>query len=108
MVSPVNDIALVTLDKEVKRRGLVPVCLPSSPQPVSGKLTVAGWGANTTNTKAHSVTKLQFAELESTSRSRCQAQYDQVLAGTNSRVEVRSSMLCAGGRLEDTCRGDSG
>jgi len=110
LVSPVNDISLVTLDREVRRRGLVPVCLPHPSYPVTltRKLTVAGWGANTTKTKAHSVTQLQFAELETTPVSECQAQYNRVLAGSSSRVEVRSSMLCAGGRNEDTCRGDSG
>ena len=111
-MSPINDIAVVSLDREVRGPGIMTVCLPDPAHPVSltSKLTVAGWGENTTNSKAKSVTKLQFAELETTSVRSCQAQYSRVLQATSARVEVKDSMLCAGGGHgeEDTCRGDSG
>jgi len=111
VVSPVNDIAVVSLDREVSRPGLITICLPDPTYPVSltRKLTVAGWGANSTSTRAQSITQLQFAELETTTARDCQVKYSEVLRGTSAKVEIREeSMLCAGGREEDTCRGDSG
>ena len=110
VLSPVNDIAVVTLDRDLRRPGLVSVCLPnpSSPVSLSNKLTVAGWGTNTTHSKGKSVTKLQFAEVDVTLQRECQRQYSEVLRRSQAKVEIKDSMLCAGGRDQDTCRGDSG
>jgi len=109
-VSPINDIAVVTLDRHIKMPGVVSVCLPDPSHPVSltRKLTVAGWGANNTNTKAKTVTQLQYAQLDTTPVPDCQESYNKALEGNTARVEITDSMLCAGGLTEDTCRGDSG
>ena len=77
-MSPVNDIAVVRLDRHIRLPGLVSVCLPSPAHPVSlsGKLSVAGWGATKTNTKANTkakaVTQLQYTQLDTTPVSACQ------------------------------------
>ena len=65
---------MVTLDRQIKMPGVMSVCLPQPSHPVSlsKKLTVAGWGANTTNTKAKTVTQLQYAELDTTPLPACQ------------------------------------
>ena len=73
-MSPVNDIAVVRLDRHIRLPGLVSVCLPSPAHPVSlsGELTVAGWGATKTKTKAKAVTQLQYTQLDTTPVSACQ------------------------------------
>ena len=65
---------MVRLDRDIRLAGVVPVCLPQAAHPVSltGKLTVAGWGANSTAPQAKAVTQLQYAELDTTPLPACQ------------------------------------
>ena len=65
---------MATLDRDIRLPGVVPVCLPAAAHPVSltGKLTVAGWGANSTAPQAKAVTQLQYAQLNTTSLPACQ------------------------------------
>ena len=79
---------MVSLDRHINIPGVVSVCLPDPTHPVSltRKLTVAGWGANSTNTKAKAVTKLQYAQLDTTPVSDCQVVLAVEFKISNSKV----------------------
>ena len=42
-LTPVHDIAIITLDTVITRLGVYPVCLPSLPR-AGGQALIAGWG----------------------------------------------------------------
>eukprot|EP00092_Neocalanus_flemingeri_P068928 GFUD01084341.1.p1 GENE.GFUD01084341.1~~GFUD01084341.1.p1 ORF type:complete len:431 (+),score=121.84 GFUD01084341.1:180-1472(+) len=105
-LSPVNDIAIVTLDRSIASPRVTTVCLPSAPTSPSKGL-VAGWGSTSQGRGGSPERKLQFAYLDTYSVEECQAKYDKVLAG-RAKVVINQDMLCAGNTKADSCAGDSG
>jgi len=108
---PINDIAIVTLNKDIplgRRSGVNVACLPREEGVIRPNRTavVAGWGTTsqaTRGTKTEAV--LRFAYVKEFSRSVCQAKW-QIKYG--SAVVITDDMLCAGSPESDTCGGDSG
>jgi len=108
IISPIHDIAIVTLDRDITSKKVVEVCLPDSRVNVGKKVRVAGWGTTTRAKNGKSTNKLQYVDLDTYGRSSCQQSYNSLLRSSSSRVEVTDSMICAGNNRGDSCKGDSG
>ena len=109
-LSPLNDIAIITLDRRITRKNIVPICLPKQTKDVSKTGTrgiVAGWG---TIYKGHgesaSVNKLQYTRIPTMSHDKCQKLY--LRQASEDVVDITSDMVCGGSEYTDACRGDSG
>merc|ERR1719430_2741861 len=105
-----NDIAVISLEEEVKQNDFViPVCLPFNDggidylSPEAGEeVDVAGWGA-TTETGRRPANVLQFLEVNVTDSEECKEIYAE-RGGV-----LTESQICAGGQKgKDSCVGDSG
>ena len=107
-ISPLNDIAIITLDRRITRKNIVPICLPKQPKDVSktGSLgAVAGWGT-TSRWGGGGVDKLQFTLIPTKSHEECRELYRK--QAPESMVTITRDMLCGGNEETDACRGDSG
>jgi len=107
-VGPVNDIAVVTLDRTIYSSSVSTICLPrQGPWSSSYQTVVAGWGK--IDGYEDSTSKdLQFAYIRTFSNSECQKKYYQYRANKDSQVDITSNMMCAGDNRTDSCSGDSG
>ncbi|XP_023335380.1 serine protease 30 isoform X3 [Eurytemora carolleeae] len=105
--NPVNDIAIVTLDRDVTvsqgAKSITPVCLPTTTRGVEA--TIAGWGY-TERVRGETVKKLRFADVEEFSQPECSRKYNQNVK--NIRVDITDKFICAGNQTTDSCNGDSG
>ena len=86
---------MVTLDRHINIPGVVSVCLPDPSHPVSltRKLTVAGWGADKSHTKAKAVTQLQYAQLDTTPVADCQVVFSLLHSDWSRNVEDGFSLV---------------
>lgn len=102
-----NDIALLELSQEViYKQHIVPVCLPSKGDNVTGKMaTVTGWGRTQYGVPAPPGL-LQKVDVEVLNSTICQSWMKSV----GRREVIYSNMLCAGYKQggKDSCQGDSG
>jgi len=107
-ISPVNDIAIITLDRIVTSRKVTMICLPSTSRDVTrlkDKPLAAGWGVSRRTRQGKAETKLRFATLDVFRHDQCRQKYIKFLGDG---IEINDSMVCAGSDVTDTCRGDSG
>jgi len=105
-VGVVDDIAIVTLDRDVQEGT---VCLPTEYQSYTNKSAViAGWGRTNQGTYGQSVQKLRYATLKEISIRDCQKKYNSFLAGNRKKANLSQKQLCAGNAETDACAGDSG
>jgi len=107
-VTPINDIAIVSLDKVITSRKVTTICLPSTTRDVTkldDKPIAAGWGLTRRTRRGKSETKLRYAKLEVYGKNECQRKYSEFL---RDGFEINDNMVCAGNDITDTCRGDSG
>ena len=107
-ISPVNDIAIITLDRIVTSRKVTMICLPSTSRDVTrlkDKPLAAGWGVSRRTRQGKAETKLRFATLDVFRHDQCRQKYFKFLGDG---IEINDSMVCAGSDVTDTCRGDSG
>ncbi|GBM31891.1 Clotting factor B, partial [Araneus ventricosus] len=109
-----DDIAILTLTREVNTENFSPICLPPSRNFVNltGEgTTVAGWGATEPGGPL-SESLRQLAGLPVMSNTRCDAELTRRVTGFRNQFNrgVSEGLLCAafleGGK--DTCAGDSG
>ncbi|KAG6440698.1 hypothetical protein O3G_MSEX001385 [Manduca sexta] len=102
-----HDVALLRLDRPVQFSStLNAVCLFSSNENPTSKLTITGWG-RTSNTRDIKSTKLLKADVVVVPSDKCGESY------TNWRKlphGISQEMMCAGDPkgVRDTCQGDSG
>ncbi|KAL9703849.1 hypothetical protein quinque_007367 [Culex quinquefasciatus] len=101
-----NDIALIRLDRDVGFSDYIdPVCLPVEDSVrkmdhTGMKAVAAGWGYTETDQRSNVKLKVTLDVLD---HKKCVDVY------RSSRVALRDTQLCAGGKEgKDTCRGDSG
>ena len=109
-ISPLNDIAIITLDRRITRNNIVPICLPKQPKDVSktgSPGAVAGWGTTSRWGGAGAgVNKLQYTLIPTKNHDECRELYRKL--DPESKVIITSDMLCGGNEKTDACRGDSG
>lgn len=107
-IGPVNDIAVVTLDRTVYSSSVSTICLPRKGSwRNSHQAVVAGWGK--IDGYEETLSKdLQFAYIDTFSTSECQKKYDQYRAFSYEKVVITRNMMCAGDNQTDSCAGDSG
>ncbi|XP_064092189.1 transmembrane protease serine 9-like [Macrobrachium nipponense] len=98
-----NDVAMLTLDKEVRYSSKVrPVCLDRSSNTYEGDMvTVAGWGSMYEGGPQPST--LFNVNLRVWSNDECRTKYGGAAPGG-----IVQSYLCAGQDGKDSCQGDSG
>lgn len=107
-ISPVNDIAIITLDRKITRKRNVPICLPKETKDVSktgSEGIVAGWG-QVFRGRGPSVNKLQYTRIPTKSHKECKELY--LKQAPEDVVHITSDMVCGGNEVTDACRGDSG
>jgi len=101
-----NDIAIVTLDRDVNG---APVCLPTEYRSWSNRSAViVGWGRTSQDTSGPSQSKLRYANLQEYSVHACQRKYDRFLIRNSKKAILTNKQLCAGNEMADACAGDSG
>eukprot|EP00092_Neocalanus_flemingeri_P077522 GFUD01096289.1.p1 GENE.GFUD01096289.1~~GFUD01096289.1.p1 ORF type:complete len:423 (+),score=81.40 GFUD01096289.1:167-1435(+) len=105
-VTPLNDIAIITLDRIVTSPAVFIVCLPNGKQN-SGQAFITGWGKTTKKIFDTSVTELRKAKVDTYTARTCQDKYTNFVKDEEI-VQVNQNMLCAGNQNTDTCEGDSG
>ena len=77
-VTPLNDIALVTLHRAVTSRSATPICLPERTRVFpDGQGVVAGWG-QVTRSKGKASTELLYAEIDVFNATHCTQKYSDV------------------------------
>jgi len=101
-----NDIAIVTLDRDVNG---VTVCLPTEYRSWRNtSAVVVGWGRDTRDTRGSSGSQLRYANLKEYPISVCQRKYDTFLERNSKKAILTNKQLCAGNEKADACAGDSG
>jgi len=107
-VTPLNDIALVTLHRAVTSRSATPICLPERTRVFpDGQGVVAGWG-QVTRSKGKASTELLYAEIDVFNETHCTQKYSDFVNGDTEIFDINDKMICGGNNKADTCRGDSG
>ena len=108
--TPLNDIAIIKLDRKITRKNVVPICLPKQSRDVtkeSSKGVVAGWGLTVNDRRVGApINKLQYTSIPTMDHEKCQELYLRQLH--ESEVDINSDMVCGGNEETDACRGDSG
>ena len=109
-ISPLNDIAIITLDRKITRKNIVPICLPRQTKDISktgSQGIVAGWGTIFKGRgESASVNKLQYTRIPTKGHEECQKLY--LRQAPEDEVDITSDMVCGGSEYTDACRGDSG
>ncbi|XP_045474779.1 phenoloxidase-activating factor 3-like isoform X2 [Harmonia axyridis] len=97
----INDIALIRLSgkADISRVNVRPICLPleGNKNFQHEMFIISGWGSNKTGERSRFLMK---AEVPMLPLSLCQKLY--------ANFNLNSKHLCAGGKEEDSCGGDSG
>jgi len=109
-LTPINDIAIITLDREVTNRNVATICIPKTPRDVSqyrNKAYVAGWGL-TTNKRKYGLTesKLRYTKIQTFNSRDCSSKYGKFMRRKD--YSINDDMVCGGDNHADTCSGDSG
>ena len=106
-VTPLHDIAIITLDRVITTRAVSPICLPERPRSFpSGQGVVAGWG-QTTRDKGRQVNHLLYAFIDVFNTSHCWQKYNDFVRGDTEIFEINNNMICGGNSKTDTCKGNS-
>jgi len=105
-LTPLHDIALITLDRLVTSLSVSAVCLPNARR-AAGQAMIAGWGQTTKAKYGTSVRELRKAKVDTFPPRTCQSKYTDFVKSAE-LVRVTEAMMCAGNQNADTCAGDSG
>ena len=106
-VTPLHDIAIITLARVLTTKAVTPICLPERTRSFpSGQGVVAGWG-ETQGGEGKQVNELLYAFIEVYNTSQCWEKYSQFVRGDNEIFEVNKDMLCGGNSKADTCKGNT-
>ena len=104
-VTPLHDIAIITLDRVITTRAVSPICLPERTRNFpSGQAVVAGWG-QTTGAEGRQVSELLYAFIDVYNTTACWEKYSQFVSGDNEIFEINNNMICGGNSQADTCKG---
>ncbi|XP_054718371.1 clotting factor B-like [Uloborus diversus] len=112
-----DDIALLTLDRNVRFPGFVPICLPGkklAKHTLKGLLTTAaGWGVTQREQGSKSSRFLmKLSNIPVISSKKCERQLEKDTSNFRKYFPrgITNGLLCTGfpGPGQDTCRGDSG
>ena len=95
-LTPLHDIAIITLDRPITRYSVEPICLPPSSSSSSDvtEAVVAGWGITTRTIYGKSQTKLRYAKLETYDVDECRSKYENFVRGD--KIDINTNMICAG------------
>ena len=109
-LTPVHDIAIITLDREVTNPNVATICIPKTLRDVSlynTKAYVAGWGL-TTNKRKYGVTEtnLRYTKIQTFNSKECSSKYGRFMGKRD--YSINDDMVCGGDNTADTCSGDSG
>ena len=104
-MTPLHDIAIITLDRVITTRAVSPICLPERTRNFpSGQAVVAGWG-QTTGAEGRQVSELLYAFIDVYNTTACWEKYSQFVSGDNEIFEINNNMICGGNSQADTCKG---
>ena len=107
-VTPLNDIAIITLDRVITTRAVTPICLPERTRTFpSGQGVVAGWGQTTRATKGKQVSELLYAFIDVYNTTQCRQKYTDFVSGDTEIFEINEKMICGGNSQTDTCKGNT-
>ena len=105
-MTPINDIAIITLDRVITSKAVTPICLPETTRDFpEGQGVVSGWG-QTTRTRGKPVTQLLYALIDVYNVTECFDKYKAFVTGDTEIFEINDSMLCGGNSKSDTCKGE--
>jgi len=105
-LTPLHDIAIITLDRVITSKAVYPVCLGRVARG-RGQAIIAGWGQDNREEVASAVPELRYAKVDTISAKTCQARYTSFVKNPE-LVLISEDMLCAGDQHADACAGDSG
>ena len=108
-VTPINDIAIVTLDRVITSKAVSPICLPEVQKSglPEGQAVVAGWGQVTKHLSGDPVTELIYAPIDVYNTTLCRQKYEDFVDGDNEIFELNEKMICGGNSKSDACKGQA-
>ena len=105
-VTPLHDMAIISLDRVITTRAVIPICLPERTRTFpTGQGVVAGWGQTTRATKGKQVSELRYAFIDVYNTTQCWQKYSHFVSGDNEIFEINNNMICGGNSRTDTCKG---
>ena len=108
-LTPLHDLAIVTLSQVVNSQLVEPICLPEGDKDVSeyeDQGVVAGWGHTSSSRFDNTVSRLRYAKLDTYDVETCRDKYEYFVG--RDKFDITDRMICGGNDKTDACSGDSG